>query len=657
MPVDKTSKQVVVLVSQISSGEIKLPEIQRGYVWKPTQVAKFVESLYRGYPSGALLFWKTTDKPRTRDVAADAPTLQPAAEPLYLLDGQQRLTSLHRVFNDHPEAQIVFNVEKETFQNQSAATKKDPRWVKVYDILNHDDLLELRSELLAAGVKVDSKELGQRLKRIEAIEQYWYHLEILTGFSYEDVADIFVRVNSGRALKTLDLALATLSARWSGILAKLEAEADHWVKQGYAGLDVVFLSRAFAGAVLGRGLSAHSHARLVEASDEQLERGWETVKRGLKHLVPLLQHNLNVSRSSLLPSLVALIPIVIYLGERDDEALDQDTANGLLYWLLAAYVRNRYSGSTDTVLGQDIPAVRDADPVRRLLRNLGVHSRLVVTPDALAGRSRESPYFFLSFLACQRNGAHDWWHGTAIAPGLDGAQKLEYHHIHPVATLRDAYSKADINDLANLAFISAKANKKISDKSPSAYFSSLGEAELRAHLVPLDVRLRESSTYPEFLAARRNLLAAAMTDLLDTVRPKWLVDTQSPQPDPIDGLALEMTLYQSAWEAGRLLLSARGPGVTWSGAVALPELEAALAQAADGIDGDVEIAGETIPVRVLEDAIEVQFGPFMVVGTSEQWTEVLARERADARTLSQCPVVPVVPWTGETMRLPVTSTD
>jgi uncharacterized protein with ParB-like and HNH nuclease domain len=94
VPVEKTEKDIGSLVKQVSSGEIRLPEIQRAFVWKPTQVAKLVESLYRGYPSGSLLFWRTSETPETRAVAANAPTIKPATLPLYLLDGQQRLTAL-----------------------------------------------------------------------------------------------------------------------------------------------------------------------------------------------------------------------------------------------------------------------------------------------------------------------------------------------------------------------------------------------------------------------------------------------------------------------------------------------------------------------------------------------------------------------------------
>lgn len=104
MAVEKTERDIRTLITNVSSGEVRLPEIQRGYVWKPTQVAKLVESIYRGYPSGSLLFWRTEETPEVREMTAHAPTTAPAVAPLYLLDGQQRLTSLHRVLHDHVDA-------------------------------------------------------------------------------------------------------------------------------------------------------------------------------------------------------------------------------------------------------------------------------------------------------------------------------------------------------------------------------------------------------------------------------------------------------------------------------------------------------------------------------------------------------------------------
>jgi hypothetical protein len=660
MAVEKTERDIRTLITNVSSGEIRLPEIQRGYVWKPTQVAKLVESIYRGYPSGSLLFWRTEDSPETRDVAANAPTIAPAVAPLYLLDGQQRLTSLHRVLHDHDDAQIVFNVERELFQNQSAATRRDPKWIKVFDLLREDvDLFEVRGQLLELGLGIPSQVIGQRLNRVAAIPNYGYHMEIITALPYEEVAQIFVRVNSGgRSLRTTDLALATLSARWPGIVRKVEDEAGAWRAKGFGGLDQTFLTRALTGAVLGRGLSAWSHARLAGASDEELEKGWATVRRGLAHLVPLLQNNLKVSHSSLLPSVNVLLPLVVLLGERPDEPMDAETAKGILYWFLVATVRNRYSSSADTLLGQDIPAAREPDPVKALLSNLGVvGARIEVAESALAGRTVASPYFFLSFLVAQDSGAKDWWFGTNIAVGGDGGRKLQYHHVHPQATLRKHYPKAEINDLANLAFISAKANQKISKRSPADYFPELGSEELRAHRIPTDLALRTADQYRRFLRERRRLLAEAMTELLSHYRPSWLDATGPVLADDLDGCALDLALHGDSWEEQALLVTARVPGIEWRAVVALSTLERVIGEAAAGIDTDFAIGSDTVAVRAVGDEIEIPFGPLLVVGSAEEWKSVLDRERAEPAALAELIGVIDDGPVAEARRFPVTSSD
>jgi hypothetical protein len=663
LPVEKTEREIGTLISEIARGEIKLPEIQRGYVWKPTQVAKLVDSLYRGYPTGSLLFWKTNETPLSRDFALlDAPP-RPVIQPLYLLDGQQRLTALSRALGQDEGTEIVFNVVSEAFQNQSAATAKNPLWVKVRDVTAPSaDLYEMVDALHESAPGLGRNEIGRRLQRLAAIRSQKYYMEILTDFPYDEIAQIFVRVNSGgRSLRTSDLALATLSAHWPGVLAKLEEEAAHWSAQGYGDIDVTFLTRALTGAVLGRGLSTWSHARLAAATEEQLGRGWATVRRGLRSLVPLIKHNLKISHSSMLPSMIVLLPLVVLLGERPDRPLSTEDADAILYWLLVATIRNRYSSSTDTTLGQDIPAARSEDPIRTLFKNLGIaDTRIEVTPRDLSGRTVGSPYFLLSFLAAQDAGARDWWYGSTIALGGDNDQKLEYHHIHPQATLArrpEKYTKAEVNDLANLAFISAKANRKISDRSPAAYFPEVGDSELAKHFVPLETDLRTATAYRMFLARRRELLAAAMTKLLNQFCPAWLRDATIEPVDPLAGSELDFTAYQSDWDAGRLVATAKHNGMQWITALSIPDLESALDAAAEGLASDVTIAGESVPVTVHDDSVQIDLGPFIVTGALDEWRKLLDRERADALPLSQCPAVETRPWTGERVQFPITNID
>lgn len=55
----KTDIKVSELVDMIKNGELRLPEMQRRYVWRATRVRDLFDSLYRGYPSGSILVWET----------------------------------------------------------------------------------------------------------------------------------------------------------------------------------------------------------------------------------------------------------------------------------------------------------------------------------------------------------------------------------------------------------------------------------------------------------------------------------------------------------------------------------------------------------------------------------------------------------------------
>jgi hypothetical protein len=472
------------------------------------------------------------------------------------------------------------------------------------------------------------------------------------------MAEIFIRVNSGgRHLDTLDLALAMLSADWPGVVQKLQVEAAAWRRRGYGDIDVNFLARALAGAAMGKGLGSWIPGRVP---GDKLEKGWDTVKRGLDFLVRVLKAELHITRSDVLPSMTVLIPLIVLLGERPDDKLDSPTRDAVIYWFLVATIRDRYSGASDTKLSSDIRAARKPRALEIMLADLGVDkSRPQVTEASLKGRTKESPYFFLSLLVTHLNDARDWWYGTNLMAGLSDDNKLEHHHVHPVATLDDKYERADINDLANLVFISGKANRRISYKSPRTYFPEVEEKDLKAHYIPLDQSLRDADHYFNFLSERRRLLAEAMTGLLDKFRPDWLDETPAGSASETEGMSMRLVLYASAWDPGRLVLTADCKGLRWRASASMEELEQAVnAAGVAGLSGDVEIGGETVPVEVVESAVEVPMGPFVVTGSAEEWEQVFERERAAARSLASYVSAKEPAWNGsERIRFPVTSTD
>ena len=56
-----SSKTVSAILGLIASGDIAIPEIQRPFVWKKSQVRDLLDSLYKGFPTGYLIIWKNPD--------------------------------------------------------------------------------------------------------------------------------------------------------------------------------------------------------------------------------------------------------------------------------------------------------------------------------------------------------------------------------------------------------------------------------------------------------------------------------------------------------------------------------------------------------------------------------------------------------------------
>src|SRR5438046_1980860 len=114
----KIDTTVANLVGMIKSGELRLPEMQRRYVWRATRVRDLLDSLYRGYPTGTILVWETDREMPTRDLAVSQDR-NPFSGHKLLLDGQQRLTSLSAVLRGESVTvrgrkkpiDILFNLE------------------------------------------------------------------------------------------------------------------------------------------------------------------------------------------------------------------------------------------------------------------------------------------------------------------------------------------------------------------------------------------------------------------------------------------------------------------------------------------------------------------------------------------------------------------
>ena len=562
------------LVGMIQSGELQLPEIQRRYVWRGPRVRDLLDSLYRGYPSGSILVWETEQDIVTRKMSVDQGTTPFAGRKL-LLDVQQRLTSLTAVlkgqqvsvrgrkkpidilFNiDHPEGAptemtevladeespiLEPDIEDEgpeegeddeevpdlqerlrlrTFVVASKAMAQLPNWVSVSRVFSEDGDTEI---LRRAGIKsFDDPRYNrfvERLGRLRGIRNCMYVMQVLErDYSYEEVAEIFVRVNSlGVKLRSSDLALAQITARWPKSLQLLE-EFQAECEERWFTLDLGLLVRSMV-VFASQQCKFNSVANI---KIERLQKGWDTAKDGLRFAINFLASNAGIEDESLLSSPFLMIPLAV-LSQIRKNKLSAAESRGLLYWLHAANARGRYSrGSSETLLNEDLAILFKSGEAKDLLEPLKRQfGRLDIEPGDLAGRGERNPLFALAFLALKAAGAKDWQSGLGISLKHKGKlHYIEYHHIFPKALLKKAgYEQGQINEIANMAFISGDTNRKLSDTAPADYFPTVikrrGEEALRSQAIPLDPNLLRVENYPKFLEARRESLATAIDGYID----------------------------------------------------------------------------------------------------------------------------------------------
>lgn len=562
----KAEASVEELVSMIERGELRLPEMQRQYVWRSTRVRDLLDSLYRGYPSGAILLWETDEAVPLQDFAVSQST-NPYQNTRLLLDGQQRLTSLSAVIRGEPVSvrgrrrpiDLLFNLEhpdqlavvteveengddeddadddseligdetdstedellkrfnKMTFVVATRKLEQLPHWVKVSEVFKTDnDAPFLKRAGISGFDDPRYEKYSQRLARLRGIRKYVYRMDVLERtLSYDEVTEIFVRVNSlGAKLRSSDLALAQITAKWRHSLQTFQDFQKACAKTGFD-LDLgLHLKNLMAFA------TGQSRFQIVGSlSVEKLQKAWKEACDGMEFALNFLRSNLGIDSPALLSSPFLLV-VLAYFGHRRNYALSNDEARQLRYWALMANAKGRFSrGSSETILDQDLASIRQGGAVSELIDRLRLQfGRLDITAEELEGRNQRSALFKTMFLAFRAAGAKDWRSHLAIALDHSGVQhRLQFHHIFPKAVLKTSFTAREADDIANLAFIGGKTNRAISDKAPAVYLpplvDQLGEPAFAAQCIPVEASLLEVESYKAFLLERRKRIAMALS--------------------------------------------------------------------------------------------------------------------------------------------------
>lgn len=408
--------------------DVVLPEFQREYVWTKEQAKQLLVSLIRGYPVGGLLFWRTDSPPELKNVSQLPDKL---GSVLILLDGQQRLTTLHmlvtgeipsfytaaEIQNDPRDLHYNLNTGELQYY-QASKMRDDPHWQRVVDCFRPNEVNEydiVKTKKLEGQAAFDlAKILSTHLTALRAIREVDLPEQIVPSHATLDEAiDIFDRVNSqGTKLTDAELALTHITSKWSLARREMKAKMEECGNRGFA-LGLTFMTRALTTAVTSRALFETVHDR----SAEELQEGWSRLVRVLDYLTTFLPQQAHIHSTADLNTTNALIPLVAYLSLNKGKFPSQESVKHAINWLYAALMWARYTSQTDQRLEADVSLVSKEtlpwEALRSQIRDQ--RGRIAVEPSDFAGRGAQSPFYRATFILAKAHNAIDWFNGLPIA--------------------------------------------------------------------------------------------------------------------------------------------------------------------------------------------------------------------------------------------------
>jgi hypothetical protein len=547
------NRKIADWISATRSGRLKLPRFQRFEAWGHRDVEALLQSVIDDLPIGAALILNLGNQsPFKYRPLSTAPEGSDRTIEL-LLDGQQRLTGLWRSLVDSYEDRTYFvSLEPEHSTPGTGAYnivsqyryykngRRYPLWADEPARTLERNLVPLK--ILSPDLEGESRVVGwleqattgdaqkqvaltrsiEKLRsRIANFNLPYLFLDVETP--KDVVLDVFVKMNTRLVkLTAFDIIVADVEGETGESLHDLVAALNGQVPELARYAEPSDLVLDVAALLQDRSPTRQGYFGI---DWNQMTERWEEVVTGSRRAVEFLVQE-RIYDSARLPTRPALGPLIALLAHAPDSPDKLGNSRVLLRkYLWRAFFTERYEQAAATAAFQDYRALLPA--VAHGLSNADALIFEEPVPGAeqllLAGwpKQRERMARALLLLTL-RGGAFDIADGSEITPR--DIERREYHHLFPVAYLREAgVTESEIHTALNCSLITWRTNRAISAKEPLAYLrdraaaSSLGEEQLknylRSHAIPYEPLA--ANDYESFREVRANLLATGIIALCE----------------------------------------------------------------------------------------------------------------------------------------------
>lgn len=479
-PPEPKIERITNLVNRIQNGDIKIPKFQRGFVWDESQILKLLESIYQGYPIGSLLFWLSEQAMKSeKNVGGfDLPQTPEKYPRNYVLDGQQRLTTIYGVLNwpdrnSLHKLNVYFDLEQRSFFHFNGVNgdKKIPMSI----LFKTSDFLKFRTKLAEFP---NANQLQESVDILyEVFREYLIPVVTIKEKTVEEVCPIFERINStGTKLNIFDLMVA---ATWSDdfdLNEKVSQLRESTKLKDFEDIDnSVFLK--FMSSINGLGAKRDGVFKLRNLKSTELDNLGQKVKISVERAIDFLSTDLLVPSDAFLPYENQLVVFAYFFSKQLHPNPDQLSA--LRRWFWQTGFSERYRGAVEGILEQDLSAVDNFLKGDSDAMNVKVS---LVENDIIKRQFWKNSAFSKTFVVMLANNIpKNITNGEVIdiRIALSTFNNKEFHHIFP----KDFLKKLGIpperrNAIANICMLSAAQNKQVSNDPPSLYliksFNALG---------------------------------------------------------------------------------------------------------------------------------------------------------------------------------------
>lgn len=529
------SKKYTDLISEIQKGQIKVPKFQRNFVWSLEKTAKLLDSILKGYPIGTFILWETNE--RLNDIKnigdLELPAIPDDIKVQYVLDGQQRITSLYAAFlgaqiqkegekkiTDY--ANIFVNLDGDVENNDDQIVvpeKPEDVFISLHEILNFNDHL----------LEIQEKYSAEHFKKIhqysQAFSTYDFSTIVLRKEDIDSAIEVFTRINTGGQTLTL---FEIMSAK------TYDEEQDFDMEDKFQKLMDELSERKYNSisssvilSILSLVLSKNKECKrktILQLDKQKIIDTWDDVISALKESIDYFRSVYRIPVSAILPYDSLLVPFAYFFYfQKEKPKGEQIKYLEEFFWRMS--LSFRYSSSTESKLAQDIKRIDEIlKGDRPNYEDVKVY---LSTPKDLieTGFSAGSSYCKAILCLLAYHEPKDFQdNGKVILDNswLKVANSKNYHHFFPKAYLRKI-NMGNENSLVNISLVSADLNKrKIRAKAPSIYIQDfLDENDelpmtLKSHLInDMDDFGIRSDDYLVFLEKRSNTIFKKLKDRID----------------------------------------------------------------------------------------------------------------------------------------------